>query len=82
MELLRPSATTSLCPYKGEAHYHSIEVNGRLHEDIGWFYPQATAQASRIAGSHIAFFEEQVDYIEVDGERGPRPSSHFAREAF
>ncbi len=82
MDLLLPSSTTSLCPYKGEAHYHSIKVRGRTHEDVAWFYPQATAQASRIGGSHIAFFEEHVDYIEVDGVRGARPSSYFAREAY
>ncbi len=82
MDLLRPSSSRTLCPYKGQAHYYSLEISGRVHEDMAWYYPQATRQAARIAGSHVAFFEEQVDYIEVDGVRNPRPDSHFAREAY
>lgn len=37
-KILRPSKTTTKCPYKGQAEYYSAEVNGKLHEDVIWYY--------------------------------------------
>ena len=32
-EFLRPSETTTVCPWKGTAHYHSLEVDGSENRD-------------------------------------------------
>jgi len=37
--LLRPSSTTSICPWKGTAHYHSLHVDGADNRDVAWYYP-------------------------------------------
>ncbi|MFH1330818.1 MAG: DUF427 domain-containing protein [Actinomycetota bacterium] len=70
-DLLRPGTTTTRCPYKGTASYHSVEVNGVLHEDVIWTYPFPAAEAAGIAGL-LAFYDDRVDVF-VDGERWERP---------
>ena len=66
MDLLRPSDTHSVCPYKGTASYYSVEVNGKLYEDAAWYYPQALPESMPIAGGYVAFYDEKMDSVEVD----------------
>jgi uncharacterized protein (DUF427 family) len=44
--LLKDSSHTSVCPWKGTAHYYSIDVQGAVNENAVWFYP-APRTASR-----------------------------------
>lgn len=66
MDLLRPSDTKSVCPYKGTASYYSVELNGQLHQDVAWYYPQALPESMPIAGGYVAFYDERVESVEVD----------------
>lgn len=66
LDLLEPSDTTTGCPYKGEASYHHVEVDGRAHEDLVWTYRYPTLEAAEIAG-HLCFYDERADTY-VDGE--------------
>jgi uncharacterized protein (DUF427 family) len=75
-ELLRPSATRSLCPYKGWASYFSLEVAGHLYEDYVWIYRTPLPESIRISGL-VAFYNEKVD-ITVDGELQERPRTVFS----
>lgn len=59
MDLLTPTASTSHCPFKGDATYWSIDGV----PDVAWSYATPIAGAERIAGL-IAFYNEKVD-IEV-----------------
>lgn len=54
--LLRDSATTSLCPWKGTAHYYSLDVNGSENRDAAWYYPEPKAAAEAIR-DRIAFWK-------------------------
>jgi len=54
--LLRPSDTTSVCPWKGTAHYYSLAVDGRENRDAAWFYPETKQAADNIRG-RIAFWK-------------------------
>jgi uncharacterized protein (DUF427 family) len=54
--VLRPSATTSICPWKGTAHYHSLVVDGAENKDAAWFYPEPRDAAKQIRG-RIAFWK-------------------------
>lgn len=54
--VLRPSATTSICPWKGTAHYHSLMVDGAENRDAAWFYPDPKPAAAEIRG-RIAFWK-------------------------
>ena len=73
---LLPSARRTVCPYKGEASYWSIDVGGRRLEDIGWSYEQPLAELAPIAG-RIAFWDERADVF-LDGERRERPGGAVA----
>ncbi|MBI3752036.1 MAG: DUF427 domain-containing protein [Chloroflexi bacterium] len=78
-ELLRPSSSSTGCPYKGTASYWSLEVQGERLEDVVWTYPSPLPESARIAGL-ACFYNERVDIL-VDGELQERPSSPFARRA-
>jgi uncharacterized protein (DUF427 family) len=54
--LLRESATTSICPWKGTASYWSLEVDGRTNRDAVWFYPEPKDAAQQIRG-RVAFWK-------------------------
>jgi uncharacterized protein (DUF427 family) len=75
-ELLRPSTSTSQCPYKGTAAYWSVEINGELHPDLVWIYRTTLPESQKIAGL-ACFYNERVD-LTVDGVRLPRPRTHFS----
>ena len=53
--LLRPSSTTTICPWKGTAHYHHLYVDGAENRDAAWYYPDPKAEAENIRG-RIAFW--------------------------
>ncbi|WP_407156604.1 DUF427 domain-containing protein [Bradyrhizobium sp. STM 3557] len=55
-QYLRPSATTSRCPWKGLANYYSIIVDGKLNEDAAWNYAKPSDAAASIKG-YIAFWK-------------------------
>lgn len=76
-DLLRPSRTETHCPYKGTAAYFSVEVGGRLHEDLVWIYRTPLPESQKIAGL-VSFFNEKVD-LYVDGEPQDRPRTKFSR---
>jgi uncharacterized protein (DUF427 family) len=42
------SDTHSMCPWKGEASYKTIEVDGQLNPDAAWYYPSPKQAAAQI----------------------------------
>ncbi|ADP81586.1 DUF427 domain-containing protein [Pseudofrankia inefficax] len=64
-ELLRPSDSATHCPYKGTAGYFSVEVDGRVHEDVVWIYRTPLPESIKVAGL-VCFYDEKVD-VYVDG---------------
>ena len=54
--VLRPSATTSGCPWKGTAHYYTLEVGGAQNKDAAWYYPDPKSAAENIRG-RVAFWK-------------------------
>jgi uncharacterized protein (DUF427 family) len=55
-EFLHESATHSVCPWKGEASYYDIVVNGAANRDAAWYYPEPKAKASHIK-DYVAFWK-------------------------
>ena len=78
MELLRPSEKTSRCPYKGQAVYYSLDIDGALVEDVAWSYHFTTTESAKIGGL-VCFFDERVDRVVVDGEDAPKPQTAWRR---
>ncbi|MCW2616020.1 MAG: hypothetical protein JWN08_3014 [Frankiales bacterium] len=54
--VLIDSATTSVCPWKGTANYHSVVADGRTNADAAWYYPAPKGAASEIT-DRIAFWK-------------------------
>jgi len=54
--VLRPSTHTSVCGWKGTAHYHSLEVAGATNANAAWYYPEPKDAAANIRG-RVAFWK-------------------------
>ena len=54
--LLRPSNTTTICRWKGTAHYHSLKVEGAENRDAAWYYPDPKPEAEALR-DRIAFWK-------------------------
>lgn len=69
MQYLTSVATQTHCPYKGDASYYNVVVNGETYENIAWYYPEPIPEAPRLKGT-IAFWPEKDKRIQVmvDGE--------------
>jgi len=59
MSLLTRTTHTTYCPYKGDANYYSITVDGRTLENAIWTYEQPYDAVRGIAG-HLAFYPDKV----------------------
>ena len=76
MDLLEPTDTSSVCPYKGTASYWRLksDESGR---DVAWAYLDPITECPKIKGL-IAFFNERVDGLYVDGEPQEKPQTAWA----
>jgi uncharacterized protein (DUF427 family) len=50
------SNTHTTCPWKGEASYYTIVVDGQQNKDAAWYYPTAKEKAKNIQG-YVAFWK-------------------------
>lgn len=55
-EYFRSSETHTVCPWKGTASYHDVEVNGERNADAAWYYPDPKPAASQIK-DYVAFWK-------------------------
>jgi uncharacterized protein (DUF427 family) len=55
-DFLQESSTTTICPWKGTAHYYSLVVEGSKNVDAVWYYPDPKPAAEEIRG-RIAFWK-------------------------
>ncbi len=55
LAFLQDSDTRTVCPWKGEASYYSLNVNGEVNYDAAWHYPHPKKAAEQIK-DHIAFW--------------------------
>jgi uncharacterized protein (DUF427 family) len=54
-QYFKPSTKQTLCPWKGEASYYNVEVDGQLNKDAAWYYPTPKPKAESIA-NYVAFW--------------------------
>jgi len=55
-ECLKPSDMTTVCSWKGTAHYYSVIANGRENANAAWYYPSPKVVAMQIK-DRIAFWK-------------------------
>jgi uncharacterized protein (DUF427 family) len=54
-EFFYGSNTNTFCPWKGEASYYNVEVNGEVNQDAAWYYPTPKDAAKHVKG-RVAFW--------------------------
>ena len=54
-QYLIPSATTTVCPWKGIAHYYDVMAGDSTNKDAAWYYPEPKAAAENIK-DFVAFW--------------------------
>ena len=54
-EYFQESSTHSICPWKGQASYYDVVVEGNINKDAAWYYPETKPAAEEIKG-RIAFW--------------------------
>ena len=52
---LKPSSTSSNCPWKGQARYYTVLVDGQENPDAAWYYPNPKPAAKSVK-HHVAFW--------------------------
>jgi len=64
MDLMIPTTTQSICPYKGFASYLSVKLNGDTYEDVVWTYPDPIPEMPKIKDL-MAFWPEKDKRIQI-----------------
>lgn len=54
--LVRDSSHTSVCGWKGTAHYYDVVVDGQVNANACWYYPEPKEAAAQIKG-RVAFWK-------------------------
>jgi uncharacterized protein (DUF427 family) len=54
-QYFKSSDTHTICPWKGEASYYNVVVNGETNKDAAWYYPETKPEANNIKG-YVAFW--------------------------
>ena len=53
-DVLVPSETHTVCPWKGKASYYSLSAAGQTAQDAAWYYPDPKPDASAVR-DRVAF---------------------------
>lgn len=64
-DLLRATTFHTTCPFKGEASYWSLHLDGEVFDGIAWSYPTPIPSAQGIAGL-MCFYPERVEMTVTD----------------
>ncbi len=52
------------CPYKGDASYYTLNIDGQILENVVWSY-EAPFPAMEAIKDHVAFYPDKVRIYEV-----------------
>jgi uncharacterized protein (DUF427 family) len=55
-DYFKESDTHTVCPWKGQASYYNVVVDGQVNADAAWYYPSASDAAKNIEG-YVAFWK-------------------------
>ncbi|MCU1489396.1 MAG: hypothetical protein JWM85_801 [Acidimicrobiaceae bacterium] len=66
--VLEASDTHSHCPWKGDASYHHVVVDGKRNPDAAWYYPEPFEAAEPVR-DYVAFWHG----VDVEGANEGQP---------
>lgn len=76
-EYFQKSSHHSFCPWKGQASYYDIAVDGMVNRNAAWYYP-APSHAARHIRNYVAFwYGVKVQQLKDEGE--PEPENVVSR---
>jgi uncharacterized protein (DUF427 family) len=55
-EYFQESKTRTTCPWKGQASYYDVLIDGDSNRDAAWYYPEPK-EAAREIKNHVAFWK-------------------------
>ncbi len=55
-DYFKPSQETTVCHWKGVAHYYDLEANEKTNPAAAWYYPDPKEAAHQIE-DHVAFWK-------------------------
>ncbi len=58
-DLLRPTETHTVCPYKGTASYWTVLAGGKELTDAVWSYPAAGGDSAKVSG-YLSFLHDDL----------------------
>lgn len=53
-EFFEPSDYRTTCPWKGEASYYHVVVDGKKNENAAWYYPTPKETAIEVVGNDFS----------------------------
>ena len=62
---IKPSERQYTCPWKGQAGYYNLVVDGKVNRDAAWYYFRTTRDAKALK-NYVAF--DKSLGVEVEGE--------------
>ncbi len=79
MAFLRPTAKQTHCPYKGDASYFTIFLDGQFLDDVVWSYEAPYPAMEAIAGK-LSFYTDRTEVYAVDDAAVDREAAKAAAE--
>ncbi|WP_329107691.1 DUF427 domain-containing protein [Micromonospora sp. NBC_01699] len=56
-DVIRESDTHTICPWKGQASYYSLALDGDESQDAVWYYPDPLPAAEQVR-DRVAFWKD------------------------
>ena len=56
-DVLAPSDTHTICPWKGRASYYTLSADGHTTPDAVWFYPEPKPDAE-VVRDRVSFWKD------------------------
>ena len=63
MDFLRPTTHSTHCPFKGDASYFNVSVDGKTAENAVWTYKAPLLAVADIK-NYVAFYPDKMDAIQ------------------
>jgi uncharacterized protein (DUF427 family) len=63
--LLRRTETTTECPFKGTAHYFSLNLDGKTFDDAVWTYEEPYDEHHDLK-DRLAFYDDKVRELKIE----------------
>lgn len=65
MEFLTATERSTYCPFKGDASYFTVMMDGQFGDNAVWSYEEPYPAMAQIRG-HLAFYTNKIEVYEVD----------------